>query len=387
MRKACGQPSIYSHDPNIAAVIDGGLFGFFHGRNGPRLVFGQVKLALIGGGQCLFVFVFHKTGEFVHSINYVRCSFFVQMEILPEFFQQQPSPLQALPETHGIRLLVKRDDLLHPHISGNKWRKLKYNLLEAKRLGRKKLLTFGGAYSNHLAAVAAAGQEFGFSTLGIVRGERALPLNPTLSFVEKCGMELVYMSRANFSNKSHISFLEHLKIKAEDYYILPEGGSNCLALQGAAELVGEIENQLSFVPNYICTACGTGATLAGIVSGLRGRGAALGISVLKGDFLKNEVSNFLQSCGETPCGNWQISTDYHFGGYAKFTPELVGFINDFKQETGIPLDPIYTGKLFYAVFDLMKKGFFEKGATVVLVHTGGLQGVAGFNERFGNLIT
>ncbi len=308
------------------------------------------------------------------------------MEKLPELLSLLPSPLQKLPDSQGIRLYVKRDDLLHPHISGNKWRKLKYNLMEANRRGYGKLLTFGGAYSNHLAAVAAAGQEFGFSTLGIVRGERALPLNPTLSFVEKCGMELVYMSRANFTNKSHISLLESLKIQHEDYYILPEGGSNCLALKGCAEMVDEIEGQLGNLPDCICTACGTGATLAGIVSGQKGRGAALGVSVLKGDFLKNEVSNFLQSCGESPFGNWQISTDCHFGGYAKFTPGLVDFINDFKQETGIPLDPIYTGKLFYAVFDWVKKGFFEKGSTLVLVHTGGLQGVAGFNERYGELI-
>ena len=281
-----------------------------------------------------------------------------------------------------IRLLVKRDDLLHPYISGNKWRKLKYNLLEASRLGAKKFITFGGAYSNHLAAVAAAGMEFGFSTLGVVRGERVEPLNPTLKYVEACGMELKYVSRANFRKKSNVSILEDLKINFNDCYVLPEGGSNCLALPGVAELVDEIEVQLGGLPSYLCTASGTGGTLTGIVSGLEGRSTALGISVLKGDFLKNDIANLLESCGEPPRNNWQVNTDYHFGGYAKFKPELIDFINNFKKTPGIPLDPIYTGKLFFAVFDLAEKGFFEKNSTVVLVHTGGLQGISGFNERF-----
>lgn len=305
---------------------------------------------------------------------------------LLEHLANEPSPLQELPNIRNMRLFVKRDDLLHPDISGNKWRKLKYNLLEARRLGFNKLLTFGGAYSNHLAAVAAAGKEFGFSTLGVVRGERALPQNPTLTYVEGCGMELKYVDRANFRNKSHISLLESIKVNPDEYYILPEGGSNCLAVKGCAEMVGEIERQLGGLPGCICTACGTGATLAGIVSGLQGRGAALGVSVLKGDFLKIEVAGLLEKCGQAPFQNWQINGDYHFGGYAKFKPGLIDFINSFKQRTGIPLDPIYTGKLFYAVFDLVEKGFFEKSSTVVLVHTGGLQGIAGFNERFGDLL-
>jgi 1-aminocyclopropane-1-carboxylate deaminase len=301
-----------------------------------------------------------------------------------------PSPLvelqSAIFDRRHLRLLVKRDDLLHPHISGNKWRKLKHNLLEARRLGAKKLITFGGAYSNHLAAVAAAGVEFGFSTLGIVRGERVEPLNPTLKYVEKCGMELMYVSRTNFRKKSNTSILENLKINFEASYVIPEGGTNCLALPGVAELVDEIESQLGGLPGYVCTACGTGGTLAGLVSGLKGRSMALGISVLKGDFLKNEVANLLETCGEPARDNWQINIGFHFGGYAKFKPELIDFINHFKKTYGIPLDPVYTGKLFYAIFDLAEKGFFEKNATIVLLHTGGLQGVAGFNERFGNLI-
>lgn len=297
-----------------------------------------------------------------------------------------PSPVVAVKsdaaDRQNLRLLVKRDDLLHPYISGNKWRKLKYNLLEASKLGCETLVTFGGAYSNHLAAVAAAGVEFGFSTVGVVRGEKVVPLNPTLKYVEKCGMELKYVSRTNFRKKSNTSILEDLEINLDACYVLPEGGTNYLALPGCAEIVTEIETQLGHLPDYLLTACGTGGTLAGIVSGFKGRSEAIGVSVLKGDFLKNDVASLLARCGEPARDNWQILTGYHFGGYAKFKPELIHFINDFQKTQGIPLDPVYTGKLFFAAFDLVEKGFFEKNTTIVLVHTGGLQGVAGFNERF-----
>ncbi len=305
-------------------------------------------------------------------------------------FQKVPSSLMEIKPAvfikNKLRLFVKRDDQLHPHISGNKWRKLKYNLLEASRLGQNKILTFGGAYSNHLAATAAAGKKFGFSTLGIVRGERVLPLNPTLQFVEDCGMELKFVNRTLYRSKSEPSFFQEININPAGFYILPEGGSNCLALQGAAELVDEITSQLGRMPDYICTACGTGATMAGIVKGMDDVGTALGFPILKGGFMQKEVTGFLINCTGKSYTNWQIKDNYHFGGYAKFQPELIEFMNVFKQEFGIPLDPIYTGKMAFGVFDLAEKGFFEKGATVVMVHTGGLQGVKGFNERFGAVL-
>lgn len=302
-------------------------------------------------------------------------------------FESIVSPLVELQadtfERQRLRLFVKRDDLLHTWISGNKWRKLKYNLQEARRLQADKLVTSGGAYSNHLAAVAAAGLEFGFKTLGIVRGERTDPLNPTLKFAEQCGMDLRYVSRSNFRKKSGNSLLDELEIALDGCFLLPEGGTNCLALPGVAEMVAEINSQLGFLPDYMAAACGTGGTLAGMVSGLDGLPVnALGISVLKGDFLKAEVAGLLRSCGEHPDNLWQIVTDYHFGGYARFQPELISFINQFYDRYQIPLDPIYTGKLFYAVFDLAEKGFFKEGSTIVLIHSGGLQGIAGFNERF-----
>jgi 1-aminocyclopropane-1-carboxylate deaminase len=307
--------------------------------------------------------------------SFYQCTFSALQEIQPHIFKQQ-----------NLRLFIKRDDLLHPYISGNKWRKLKYNLLEARRLGYRRLITFGGAYSNHLAAVAAAGREFGFSTMGVVRGERVLPLNPTMKYVEECGMNLVYVSRANFKKKSNIFTSEGIKINADDHFFIPEGGSGCFALPGVAEMVAEVGEQLGDAPDYMAVACGTGGTLAGTVSGLNGLGTALGVSVLKGDFLQNDVKCLLGNCGQPVWHNWQVRTDYHFSGYAKFTPSLISFINQFYKDFGIRLDPVYTGKLFFAVFDLAEKNYFREGSTIVLVHSGGLQGIAGFNERFGNLI-
>lgn len=287
----------------------------------------------------------------------------------------------------GLRLWVKRDDLLHPHVSGNKWRKLKHNLLEAHRLGCTRLITFGGAFSNHLAAVAAAGQEFGFSTLGIVSSEASSAGNTTLSFAQSCGMELVFTSRASMRGKSESQLLSELSINPAGACVLPQGGSNCLALPGCAELVAETVSQLGgHAPDYFITACGTGATLAGIATGLTAKAKALGIAALKGGFLQKEVEKLLAACGEETSANWQVLDGFHHGGYAKWTPELIGFINDFNRKTGIPLDPIYTGKAFFAAAKLAETGFFPEGAQIVLVHTGGLQGIAGFNERFGDLI-
>ncbi len=314
------------------------------------------------------------------------------MKKMDALLHHPPSPLQPVEHgvfaQRGLRLLVKRDDLLHPHVSGNKWRKLKHNLLEARRLGLMRLVTFGGAYSNHLAAVAAAGKAFGFSTMGVVSGEESGVWNPTLGFAKQCGMDLYFTSRANLRNKSETELLHLLEIDTADAFVLPQGGANCLALPGCREIVAETEAQLGHLPGFFITACGTGATLAGIATGLAGSSCtALGVSILKGGFLQNDVEKLLAACvpphSAIPNPKSAIVVDdFHFGGYAKFTPELIGFINDFKQQTGIPLDPIYTGKAFFAAFELARQGFFPEGASIVLVHTGGLQGIAGFNERF-----
>lgn len=314
-------------------------------------------------------------------------------ENLDIFLNCPPSPLQEVEHEvfvqRGLRLFVKRDDLLHAHVSGNKWRKLKHNLFEARRQGCTTLVTFGGAYSNHIAATAAAGQAFGFSTLGVVSGEESSAGNPTLGFALQCGMDLRFTSRANMRNLSENELIQHLNIDMEKVFVLPQGGANCLALHGCREIVDETAAQLGHQPDYFITACGTGATLAGIASGLQNISRALGISVLKGSFLQIEVERLLNLCPNTATPNPPsaiILDDYHHGGYAKWTPELVNFINGFKKETGIPLDPIYTGKAFFAAFELAKQGYFPEGASIVLVHTGGLQGIAGFNERFGHII-
>lgn len=294
------------------------------------------------------------------------------------------APLQQLHsqvwEAQGIALWVKREDLLHPTISGNKWRKLKYNLEEAKRLQHDTLLTFGGAYSNHIAAVAAAGQEFGFKTIGIIRGEEHLPLNPTLSFATLAGMELHYVSREAYRQKTDPVYLAQLTEQFNQPYLIPEGGTNSLAVQGCTEIVANIPIDY----DYLCCASGTGGTLAGIIAGLDGRKQALGFPALKGgDFLREEIEQLVYRYNGQHYDNWQLITEYHFGGYAKVKPELLDFMRHFQQEHNLPLEPVYTGKMFYGLVDLIQKGFFPKGSRIVAVHTGGLQGNAGFKERLG----
>lgn len=285
----------------------------------------------------------------------------------------------------SIRLFIKRDDLLHPSISGNKWRKLKYNLLKAKSHSFHTLLTFGGAFSNHIAAVAAAGKEFGFRTIGIIRGEKISPLNATLSFAHNCGMHLKFITRSEYRDKYDPEIQAILKEEFGTFYLIPEGGTNCLALKGCKEIISEVKQQ-EIEPDYYCVACGTGGTISGIISALENEKKVLGFSALKGDFLNKEVSDLLEKCDRKTYSNWSISTDYHFGGYAKWKPPLIDFINDFFEETKIPLDPIYTGKMLYGIYDLVEKDYFEKGTTILAIHTGGLQGIRGFNDRFGNPI-
>jgi 1-aminocyclopropane-1-carboxylate deaminase/D-cysteine desulfhydrase-like pyridoxal-dependent ACC family enzyme len=196
-------------------------------------------------------------------------------------------------------------------------------------------------------------------------------------------MALRYVSRAKFNKKSYTLLLSDLEISMTGAYLLPEGGTNCLALPGCREIVDELKVQKKEFPDFVIVPCGTGGTLAGIVSGLPPNAQALGVAVLKGGFLQMEVTRLLASCSCFSGNNWRVLDDYHFGGYAKFTPELIGFMQEFYQQTGIPLDPLYTGKMAYAVFDLAKKGFFPKGAVVAMIHTGGLQGNAGFAQRYG----
>jgi 1-aminocyclopropane-1-carboxylate deaminase len=251
---------------------------------------------------------------------------------------------------------------------------LKYNILEAQNQNSKTLLTFGGAYSNHIAAVASAGKESGFKTIGVIRGEELadkISENPTLSFAQNCGMKFKFISREVYRTKTTSSFINTLKNELGNFYMIPEGGTNELAVKGCEEIF--IEEDKTF--DIICCPVGTGGTISGLINASEPHQKILGFPALKGDFLQKEIGKF------TAKSNWELVTDYHFGGYAKINSTLVEFINRFKQEYNIPLDPIYTGKMMFGIFDLIKKGYFEKGAKILAIHTGGLQGIDGMNIK------
>ncbi len=275
----------------------------------------------------------------------------------------------------GIKCLtIKREDLIHSVVSGNKFRKLKYNLIQAKKENKITLLTFGGAYSNHIMATAAAGKLEGFKTIGVIRGEELfnkIENNPTLSYAKSCGMQFKFISRNDFKHKNDIKFIEALKQEFGDFYLIPEGGTNKLAIKGCEEILTEADKDF----DYICVPVGTGGTIAGIINSAKPSQQVLGFSALKGDFLKEDISKFAKQ------DNWQLITDYHFGGYAKINMELITFINTFKNVHGIPLDPVYTGKMMFGIIDMINKGVFKKNAKILAIHTGGLQGIQGMNIR------
>lgn len=273
----------------------------------------------------------------------------------------------SLSDMAGIRLLMKCEYLNHRFISGNKWWKLKYNLEEASRLGCKKLLTFGGAYSNHIYATAAAAHELEFESIGIIRGEENLPLNPTLAFARAKGMDLHYISREEYRRKTEPDFLKGLKELFGDFYLIPEGGTNTLAVRGVAEFANLLSHEAAF--DYLCLPVGTGGTIAGMISGLDRGKKIVGFPVLKGaSFLEDEIRVYTEN------ENGQLMYEYHFGGYAKSNERLKAFIKEFERSNNIPLDPIYTAKMMFGVFDLIKQGFFKRGSAVLVLHTGGLQG-------------
>lgn len=272
----------------------------------------------------------------------------------------------------GLRVYIKREDQIHPTVSGNKWRKLKYNLHEAKTQGHDTLLTFGGAYSNHIYATAAAAHEAGFKSIGIIRGEELVdkPLNKTLSFATEQGMQLVFVDREAYRQKSESNFIKTLEEEYGKFYLLPEGGTNNLAIKGCEEILCDNDKQYDIV----CCAVGTGGTISGIIAASLRDQHVLGFSALKGDFLKSEVQILLENYSAKKFKNWSINTDYHFGGYAKTNHELLDFITDFEQRHHVPLDQVYTGKMMFGIYDLISKNHFRSGAKILLIHTGGLQG-------------
>lgn len=299
-----------------------------------------------------------------------------------------PAPLlldlpEPFAERAGVRLRLLRDDLLYPELPGNKWRKLKYNLLAAREQGHDTLLTFGGAYSNHLAAVAAAGRRQGFRTIGVVRGEEAATLSPTLQQCRLDDMELHFVSREAYRRRDEAAWVGEWLTALGPAYVLPEGGTNALALRGVAELVQELD-AAGETYDALAVACGTGGTLAGLLTGLDGRRLAVGVAALKGaDWLRAEVDALTEQATGRRYANYHLHLNAHFGGYARYSAELLAFIDSFYQRHHVLLDPVYTGRLLAGVLQLIEAGHFAPGSTVVAIHTGGLQGWAGFGQRFG----
>ena len=282
-------------------------------------------------------------------------------------------------EVNNYQLFIKREDQIHPLVSGNKFRKLKFNLQEAIEQKETTLLTFGGAFSNHILATAVAGELTGFKTIGIIRGdelgnniEKTLASNSTLRNASEHGMQFEFVSRETYRNKTSIEFTKMIQKKYGDFYSIPEGGTNSLAVKGCEEILSTEDHQF----DYICVCVGTGGTISGIINSAKAHQKVLGFPALKGDFLENEISNI-----SNKNNNWELIKDYHFGGYGKYNKELIHCINQFKKDTKIPLDPIYTGKMMFGILDMIKKNTFPKGSKILIIHTGGLQGNEGFNRR------
>ena len=280
--------------------------------------------------------------------------------------------------TENIRLnsqvSIKPEYLIHPTVSGNKFRKLKYNLEKAQLQNHKGLLTFGGGFSNHIAATASAGQELNIPTVGVIRGEELvtqIESNPTLSYAKSCGMHLEFVSRSTYKKKTDPAYLQQLLETFKDYYILPEGGTNALAIKGCEEILTSKDQSF----DIICCAVGTGGTIAGVINRSLLTQKIIGFPALKGEFLKEDICKFAKQ------SNWELWGDYHFGGYAKVDSKLIKFMNDFKLIYNIPLDPVYTAKMMYGIFEGIRSGEIPQTAKVLAIHTGGLQGIEGMNLR------
>ncbi len=277
----------------------------------------------------------------------------------------------------NISLHIKREDLINPFVSGNKFRKLKYNISEALNCKSSTLLTFGGAYSNHIAATAAAGNKYGLKTIGVIRGEELgknlkeiLAKNATLKYAVNHGMKLHFISREAYRNKDKPDFIKSLQAEFGDFYLLPEGGTNSLAIKGCEEILNQEDKKF----DYICCSIGTGGTIAGIINSSKANQQILGFPALKGDWLSSEIKKY------TTKKNWSLITDYHFGGYAKVNSNLIHFINLFNEKYEIALDPVYTGKMLYGIIDMIENSKFPQNSRILAIHTGGLQGIAGMNE-------
>ncbi len=294
-------------------------------------------------------------------------------------FDNDISETNFLFKANEVSVYMKREDLLHKHISGNKFRKLKYNILEALYLQKNTILTFGGAYSNHIAATAYVGKMFNINTIGVIRGDElgedladTLKRNTTLKLASEYGMQFKFISRKKYREKATTTFLKELEQEFGGFYLVPEGGTNALAIKGCEEILKKEDEKF----DYICVAVGTGGTISGIINASNTNQKVLGFPALKGDFLKEAINkNGINK------NNWQLINHYHFGGYAKINTALVRYINQFKEQHKIQLDPIYTAKMMFGIEDLIQQNYFKKGTSILAIHTGGLQGIDVMNAR------
>ncbi len=292
----------------------------------------------------------------------------------------QMPPLQAI--THpdlrdkDITLSVLRLDRIHPEIQGNKWFKLRLNLADALEQGFSSVMSFGGVYSNHLVALAAAGSQLGLRTIGVVRGEIAEPNNPVITFLKQHNMRLIALSRSEYRRKQEPSVMSSLLALEGPAYLIPEGGGNALGTKGCEDIAGLLQQGANETENVVVAlACGTGTTMAGIINGLERRNlscSVLGVSVLKAPgYLRAEVANRLNPTPDSSV-RWQVSDDFHCGGYAKENAKLRKFLDDFQREQPLPLEHVYTGKLFYGLHSMIQRGDFLPGTRICAIHTGGL---------------
>jgi 1-aminocyclopropane-1-carboxylate deaminase/D-cysteine desulfhydrase-like pyridoxal-dependent ACC family enzyme len=308
------------------------------------------------------------------SRNFVKIVLMLPPQSIPCDLLSHPLLDQKQVEVQVLRL-----DQVHPEVTGNKFYKLRYNLQQALSQNHRHVLTFGGAYSNHIYATAAAAKEEGLASIGIIRGELLDAQNPTLAFARAAGMTLLGISREHYREKNQAEFLENLRKQFGDFYLIPEGGTNAVAIQGTREILTARHSEFS----HILTPIGTGGTFAGIAASLLPHQQLLGISALKGEGIREEMTDLLNVEGIQSPGILEVFTQYHQGGYAKWTTKLIDFIHWFWDAFGIPLDPIYTGKMAFACWDLVEKNYFPPGSRILLIHTGGLQGNEGFTQRTG----
>lgn len=295
---------------------------------------------------------------------------------------QLPSPVTQISDQllhdKDISLFIKRDELIHPVLQGNKWRKLKYNLLAAQQQQQSTLLSFGGPYSNHLHALAYAGKLFHFNTIGIIRGEAPAILNPCLQDMQNWGMQLEFISRKEYKQKNEAVFIQKLEDKFARFYLIPEGGNNIEGRRGCAELLDELTENY----DIICCEVGSGTMFTSLLMhNVFSSTRYLGFIVMKNLQLETELNRqfMQQNINHT---QWSINHDYHLGGFAKAPQPLHDFILEFKQQHNIQLEPVYSGKMLYGIYDLIKQNYFKSGSRILCIHGGGLQGLRGFADIY-----